>query len=120
MLTEEESLRAHTHSNNNREELLASDICGCFHCCEIYSPNEIVDWIDVGNTAMCSRCHIDSVIASNSGYSITKEFLEEMYERWFEKSISIQDLRDLERAMAEEQHTPGLSLEESNKALDIQ
>ena len=43
-----------------------------------------------------------------------------MYERWFEKSISIQDLRDLERAMAEEQHTPGLSLEESNKALDIQ
>ena len=71
---------AHKHSSNHRRELLASDICGCFYCLEIYSPTEIKDWIDDNRCALCSKCGIDSVIGSASSYPITLEFLRSMNE----------------------------------------
>ena len=41
-------IAAHKHSGSHREELLESDVCGCFYCMEIYSPQEIqVGWIKV-------------------------------------------------------------------------
>ncbi|OWK39493.1 hypothetical protein FRUB_06056 [Fimbriiglobus ruber] len=36
-----------------------------------------------GNTALCPKCGIDSVIGTGSGYPVTAEFLEQMYEKWF-------------------------------------
>jgi hypothetical protein len=92
---------AHAHCGNNRSELLASEICGCFSCLEIFPPSAIVDWIDEGDlplfrnnvlvsvndkreqSAMCPECGINSVIGSRSGYPITPEFLERMERRWF-------------------------------------
>ncbi len=56
---------------------------------EIYEPGEIVDWVDevgidpVGQTALCPRCAIDSVIGSASGYPITVDFLRAMRRHWF-------------------------------------
>jgi len=35
-------------------------------------PNEIQDWTDDGDTALCPKCGIDSVIGSVSGYPICK------------------------------------------------
>jgi hypothetical protein len=74
--------------------LLASDLCGCFYCLEIFDPDEIMDWIeegpgkttditDNGQTALCPKCGIDSVIGSASGYPITSEFLQRMKDYWF-------------------------------------
>ena len=95
---------AHAHCGNNRSELLASEICGCFSCLEIFPLAAIVDWIDEGDlplfrnnvlvsvndkreqSAMCPKCGIDSVIGSRSGYPITPEFLERMERRWFSKA----------------------------------
>jgi hypothetical protein len=92
---------AHDHCHSNRSELLGSEVCGCFCCAEVFSPSEIVDWVDEpdrplfrGNvlvrlddkreqSAMCPKCGIDSVIGSRSGYPITIEFLTRMKERWF-------------------------------------
>ena len=79
---------AHVHSSSHRNELTTSDVCGCFYCLELYSPTEIVDWIDedvngIGRTALCPKCGIDSVMGSASGYPITKEFLKKMHEHWF-------------------------------------
>ena len=79
---------AHVHSSSHRNELMTSDVCGCFYCLESYSPTEIVDWIDkdvngIGRTALCPKCGIDSVMGSASGYPITKEFLKKMHEHWF-------------------------------------
>jgi hypothetical protein len=70
----------------NRPEIEASQICGCFYCCSIYPPSEIVDWIGDQNdlTADCPRCGIDAVIGSASGFPITSEFLSLMNERWFQ------------------------------------
>ncbi|MFO0973652.1 MAG: cytoplasmic protein [Phycisphaerae bacterium] len=82
--------RAHRHSSCNRDELLTSPLCGCFHCCELFPPAEIAEWINDalvdgrnGRTAVCPRCGIDSVIGSASGFPITAEFLAAMTKRYF-------------------------------------
>ena len=78
---------AHKRSSNHREEILGSDLCGCFYCRETFAPSEIEDWVDeiggVGATALCPRCAIDSVIGSRSGFALTPEFLREMHDYWF-------------------------------------
>ena len=76
-------IAAHDYSTHHRAELMQSDSCGCFYCLAIYSPGEIVDWIDEADTALCPKCGIDAVIASKSGYPITSAFLEKMQEYWF-------------------------------------
>ena len=86
-MTTPDIVRAHRHSIRHREEVLASSLCGCFCCCAIFPPTEIVEWTDdregIGQTALCPRCAIDSVIGSNSGYPITRAFLSAMKARWF-------------------------------------
>jgi hypothetical protein len=75
---------AHDHCTNNRVELEASKVVGCFCCCKTYSPSEINEWIDEGTTAMCSKCGIDSVIGNASGFPVEdKAFLRKMNGLWF-------------------------------------
>jgi len=79
---------AHSHSSNHRQEIEESDLCGCFYCCSIFLPQLIEDWVDegdneVGQTALCPRCGIDSVIGSKSGLRIDLAFLEIMKQHWF-------------------------------------
>jgi hypothetical protein len=78
---------AHTRSIRHREEILASKVCGCFFCLAVFPVSEIKEWVDtidgIGQTALCPKCDIDSVIGSNSGYPIEREFLSEMRKHWF-------------------------------------
>lgn len=82
---------AHNHCALHRGSILRSSVCGCFHCEEIFAPSEITTWIDdvnvkkglTGQTALCPHCGIDAVIGSDSGLSITPEFLAKMRGRWF-------------------------------------
>jgi len=79
-----EEKKAHQHSTNNKKELNKSSICGCFYCCEIYTPSEIKDYLNEGEgTALCPYCGVDSVIADTSEYKITKDFLMKMHNYWF-------------------------------------
>ena len=75
--------RAKTYSRYNRGEIKNDNICGCYHCESIFSPQKIVEGCaetcggdDV--TALCPNCGIDSVIGGGSGYPITTEFLKAM------------------------------------------
>jgi NAD-dependent SIR2 family protein deacetylase len=74
---------AHKHSIKHRGELEKSSLCGCFHCLAIFPPSDIVEWIDEGQTALCPKCPVDSVIGSASGYPVTTEFLKRMNDHWF-------------------------------------
>ena len=80
---------SHKHSSNHRQEILSSESCGCFYCLETYSPAEIEDWVDDEKTALCAKCGIDSVIGSLSNYPISKEFLKEMNEYWFQRTVKL-------------------------------
>ncbi len=86
---------AHKHSSNHCDEVMGSDLCGCFHCIETFAPSDVSEWVDwptgtpddlkiaKGTTAMCPHCEIDSVIGSASGYTIEPAFLARMQRRWF-------------------------------------
>ena len=79
----DDHIAAHRHCTRNRAELERSKLCGCFYCMDIYSPQEIHDWIDDDQTALCAKCPVDSVIGDVSGYPITVEFLKRMNSHWF-------------------------------------
>ena len=75
----------------NRKILLESkQPCGCYYCCKVFSPTEIVEWCDQylrkptrpnqedSWTALCPKCGIDSVIDDT-----TEEELKELNQRYF-------------------------------------
>ncbi|MBR9652479.1 cytoplasmic protein [Thalassovita aquimarina] len=82
--------RAHTFSTRHKASLLQSAQAGCFHCCAIFDPAEIDEWIEeppykerpAGETAICPRCGIDAVLAG-ADMPLTPEFLKQMNKRWF-------------------------------------
>jgi len=93
-------IKAHKHSSahrvNQEEEIKNSKFCGCFFCLEIFEPSDkTIRWFkdykinkddsleDIGLSAVCKNCDIDSVIGDASGYPITKEFLLKMKRYWF-------------------------------------
>ena len=80
-------IQAHKHSSYHREEIQNSEICGCFYCLAIFRPQFIEEWIDekdgIGQTALCPKCGIDSVIGSRSGFPINQAFLQKMHQKWF-------------------------------------
>jgi hypothetical protein len=87
MLSDPPHVAAHSHSIRHRQEIAGSHTCGCFYCLAVFTPDEIESWIDeengVGQTALCPRCRIDSVIGSAAGFPITADFLSQMHRRWF-------------------------------------
>jgi hypothetical protein len=101
-MTDRDHIDAHKFCRNNRDSLKNDTVCGCFHCTAIFSPAEITDWLPEKKpavkekfgendewirsdnpTAFCPFCGIDSVIGESSGYPITKEFMQKMYDHWF-------------------------------------
>ncbi len=46
-------VQAHRHAGRHRDEVLASERCGCFYCCAEFPPAEIVSWLnEVGVTQL--------------------------------------------------------------------
>jgi hypothetical protein len=87
-MTTPDYVRAYRHSSRHRQELMTSETCGRFYCRAVFRPSEVEDWVDewegIEQIALCPRCGIDSVIGSESGYPITKEFLTQMRAHWFD------------------------------------
>jgi hypothetical protein len=92
-------LAAFRHSLQNRAELESSSVCGCFHCMQMFSPEEIIAWSgwnpetlddpqsEGTETALCPRCGSESVVGDKSGYAVNPQFLVRMHEAWFQKTI---------------------------------
>jgi uncharacterized protein len=74
---------AHRDSMRHREQILASERCGCFCCCSVFAPAKVEEWVDAGQTALCPLCGIDAVIGSASGYPINVGFLRLMESQFF-------------------------------------
>jgi hypothetical protein len=76
---------AHEYCSSNKESIMKSDLCGCFYCLAIFTHAEIYEWIPdkKGDTALCPKCGIDSVIGSDSNFPMKKEFLNKMKQYWF-------------------------------------
>jgi hypothetical protein len=80
-------IKAHKHIEY-RQEILDSKLCGCFRCCQTFSPDEIFQWWGedengVEQIAICPKCGIDSVLGSASGFPIENTFLTIMRDYFF-------------------------------------
>lgn len=80
---EEKYLEAHQFSSRHRKKLEMDTTCGCFYCVKIFHPDQIADWCDDEDTAICPYCGIDAVIGESSGFPITNGFLKEMHDVFF-------------------------------------
>jgi hypothetical protein len=72
----------------HREDLLAAPICGCYHCCAMFPPSQIVKWTNedddgVGQTAVCPRCGQSKVIAPKPSSTFEPEALRRLSELAF-------------------------------------
>ena len=87
-MSSEDIQQAHKHSVKSRQEVLGIYICACFHCHADFHPEEITVWWDddvhgIGQTAVCPRCGIDSVIRSQARLPIDQEFLGKKQHYYF-------------------------------------
>ncbi len=74
-------IRKHDESSRHRKEVKAAGFIGCFFCLQISDATAIEDWIDDGDTALCPKCGIDSVIpVKNATYL---KLLKQMNHYWF-------------------------------------
>lgn len=99
-MTIKELKRIHKFHNYCRKAIKDSNQVGCFYCCSIFSPTEIIEWTDFynsvedrrnrqneifeGQTPICPYCSIDSVLPEVPEFKITKSLLKEMYDYWFQ------------------------------------
>ena len=72
------------HSYQNKKEIEKSKDCGCFFCLCMLKPEDIKKWVDNGETAICPRCGIDSVIGDGSGVKVSAALLTKLYFERFE------------------------------------
>lgn len=74
---------ARRFSSHHREALQRSTGCGCFFCLALFLPEQIEDWWDDGQTAVCPQCGTDSVVG-DADVALTPALLAEMKRQWFE------------------------------------
>jgi hypothetical protein len=70
-------------SMKNKALLEISNNAGCYHCCKIFTKNEIKEYTDEGQTVLCPHCSVDSVVGDASGYNISEENLKLAHKYWF-------------------------------------
>lgn len=76
---------AHELTSEQRDVVLASVECGCFHCGAKFPPAEIDEWWDKDSCAVCPKCGIDSVIGDKQ-HGLGGDFLAEMEHYWFHRT----------------------------------
>ena len=75
----------HEKSRRNRSFLEEAGVCACFYCFNEYPFEQIVEWIDEDQTAICPYCGVDAVLGFDSQLP-DRQLLREMHDRWFKTS----------------------------------
>ena len=70
---------------HNRRSLSLAQICGCYYCLGEFAADQIAEWVDDNDTALCPRCGVDAVIGFDAG-SADKELLLQMHDQGFGNS----------------------------------
>jgi len=86
----------HEHSFKNREELARSVECTCFHCFEVFSPEEIELYYtekDRKQTALCPFCLVDAVIGDAAGFDLSDRLIDAMAYYYF-RGLTREDMKD--------------------------
>lgn len=79
-MSDEPFQKLHKLSFKNKELLDLENYGSCFSCFYASKISEIKRWTDCGQTAICPKCGIDSILPGDIG----SDLLQEMYDRYFE------------------------------------
>lgn len=75
--------RLHTYSAHNRSRIAVAGKCYCFYCKAVLDSSEITDYADHGQTAICPKCGIDSIIPDSIDEPIDTKTVAELNQYWF-------------------------------------
>ena len=83
-MTESTNLRqAYEHSRSNRRFMVSGADCHCFHCLHAFSAEQISDWVDNGETALCPNCGVDAVLSGQAD-CLSEELIGELHAAYFD------------------------------------
>ena len=60
-------------SRLNRGQVESASLRGCFHCLAVFPGASVSAWIDGGETALCPRCGIDSVLPGRADEAVLRD-----------------------------------------------
>ena len=84
----EDLKQAHKYTYQNRIDLFVKQDCACIYCKHTFHSSDIKEYaLDHPSTALCPFCGIDTVLGKVSGYKFTKDFLDKMYDYFFNTPI---------------------------------
>lgn len=75
--------KLHSYSSHNKDLISKASKCYCFYCKHAFDSNEINNYIDDGQTALCPNCDIDSIIPDSIDEKINESIIDEMNKYWF-------------------------------------
>lgn len=88
-MNEELLKKLHKYCRFNRDLIEKSNKCYCFYCKSTLDAKDLlkptVQYINGGKSAICPKCGIDSILPDAIDEKITKEIIDDMYERFFER-----------------------------------
>lgn len=67
----------------NMPALKNATLAGCYRCISIFPPSDITETTDDGQTAMCPKCGVDSVLPDTPDFAINIDSLTRLNKRWF-------------------------------------
>lgn len=70
----------------NKSLIDLSNKIGCFHCLKMVDKDQIKDFTDNGQTAICPLCSVDSLVGDACGVAINNETLLQANNFWYKKT----------------------------------
>jgi len=70
------------YSMKNKRFIEESEMCGCYNCLSVFSKNDITEWTDGGQTAICPKCVVDSVLPQTYGVELDEKNLKIIHDYW--------------------------------------
>jgi NAD-dependent SIR2 family protein deacetylase len=98
--------RVYDNSRLNRRFMTAGAKCRCLHCLSTFAPDQIKDWIDDGETALCPNCGIDAVLSTLSG-PISEALLRRLRATYFDGPSHKYTADEWRAALAKQPRPPG-------------
>lgn len=63
----------------NAEDIKKSSKCGCFFCLSVQDSSDVVEFVDNGDTGLCPRCGIDSLLPNVTDMKVLKDRCERSF-----------------------------------------
>lgn len=75
--------QAYEHSRLNRRFMVSGAGCRCFHCLHAFAAEQVTQWVDNGETALCPNCGVDAVLSGQAD-CLSEELIGELHGAYFD------------------------------------